>query len=560
MKQFNLNSKGGCTMVTPLTSEEKARYCELNGENVEFLMQRYNKTNRWVIADMLRRTKYHYPDKPALIFNDIERSYVQLDDECNQVAHALMDLGVKKYDRVAILAHNTHHHVLTWMGCAKAGAVYLALNYLLSAKDIAYCINHSESKVFIVEDVFYDQIKDVLPELSTVKTLIWSNQGEGKAPADGFKEFDDWYQRYPIEEPDVELRIEDPVQMTYTSGTESLPKGVIISNQSLIAEYMGAIIDGGFESSDISVNALPIYHCAQRDVFMNPIFWMGGTNILMGPDIGQILANLAKYKATVFFAPPTVWIGMLRHPDFDSFDLSALKKCYYGASIMPVEVLKEMIERFPGAQVYNFYGQTELAPYHTILKAEDALEKLGSAGMGGLHMETRIENETGAEITQPGVPGEICGRGPHVMTLYFKDPEKTEESIKNGWFHSGDLGVLDEDRYVTVVDRKKDMIKTGGENVPSREVEEAIYTDNRVEEVAVIGVNHPKWVEAVTAVVVPRQGETITEEDVIKACQEAQLAKFKQPKKVVIVEQLPKTPTGKILKREMRDSYSGIFA
>ncbi|MCG8564736.1 MAG: fatty acyl-CoA synthetase [Desulfobacterales bacterium] len=543
-----------------LSAEEKGRYCELNEENMEFLMKRYNRTNRWVIADMLKRSRYHYPEKTALVHGKIERNYTQLEDECNQTANALAGLGVKKYDRVAILAHNTHHHVLTWMGCAKIGAVYLALNYLLSAKDIAYCINHSESTVFIVEDSFYEEIKDVIPDLSTVKTLIWSNQGEGKSAPRGFNDFDPWFSAYDITEPDVELRIEDPVQMTYTSGTESLPKGVIISNQSLIAEYMGCIIDGGFEVRDINVNALPIYHCAQRDVFMNPMFWLGGTNILMGPDIGLILENLARYKATVFFAPPTVWIGMLRHPDFDSFDLSALKKCYYGASIMPVEVLKEIMERIPGAKVYNFYGQTELAPYHTILKAADAMEKLGSAGMGGLHMETRIEDEAGGEITEPNLPGEICGRGPHVMTLYFKDPEKTEESIKNGWFHSGDLGVLVGDRYVTVVDRKKDMIKTGGENVPSREVEEAIYTDARVEEVAVIGVNHPKWVEAVTAVVVARKGEDVSEEEIIKACEKAELAKFKLPKKVVIVDELPKTPTGKILKREMRDSYQGIFS
>ncbi len=190
------------------------------------------------------------------------------------------------------------------------------------------------------------------------------------------------HQKHRIDtEPDVILRIEDPVQMTYTSGTESLPKGVIISNQALIAEYMGAIIDGRYESSDININALPIYHCAQRDVFMNPIFWMGGTNIFMAPDIGMILKNIAKYKATMFFAPPTVWIGMLRHPDFDKYDLSSLIKCYYGASIMPREILRELLEKFPKAGIYNYYGQTELAPYHTILKAEDAMEKIGSAGI-----------------------------------------------------------------------------------------------------------------------------------------------------------------------------------
>jgi fatty-acyl-CoA synthase len=547
-------------LLHPLAEEEKARFSGLNKDNLEFLMNRYNKVNRWVIADMIRRSRYHYPDKAALIFGDKRLTYSEMEDECNRVANALLDLGIEKYDRVAVLAHNTIHHVLTWFGCCKAGAVYLAINYLLRGKDITYCINHSESKVFIVEDALYDLVKDVLNDMPTVKTLIWSNQGAGRhSENDRFKEFDSWYKAYPATEPDTLLRIEDPCQMTYTSGTESLPKGVIIGNQSLMAQYMGCIADGKYESSDVNVNALPIFHCAQRDVFMNPVFWVGGTNVLITPDAGQILKAIAEYKASMFFAPPTVWIGILRHPDFGKYDLSGLKKCYYGASIMPVEVLKEMMERLPGCQIYNYYGQTELAPYHTILKAEDAMRKLGSAGMGGLNMETRLEGDDGNPLDKSGVPGEICGKGPHALIMYFKDPEKTEAVMKGGWFHSGDVGVSDEDRYISVVDRKKDMIKTGGENVSTREVEEVIYLDNRVQEVAVIGVSHPAWVEAVTAIVVPRQGQKISEEEIVALCKK-ELAPFKVPKKVVIADALPKTPTGKILKREMRGTYKNLFS
>ncbi|BBO77176.1 acyl-CoA synthetase [Desulfosarcina widdelii] len=543
-----------------LSAADKSRFNVLNEENLDFLMDRYNRVNRWVIADMIRRSAYHYPDKKALIFGKTSLTYRELESESNRVANALLDLGVKKYDRVAILAHNTRHHVLTWLGCCKIGAVYLAINYLLRGKDISYCIDHSESRVFIVEDALYELVVDVLDEMKSVDTLIWSDDMAGQAPPDDrFKDFETWYKAFPDDEPGVLLHIEDPCQMTYTSGTESLPKGVIISNQALMAQYMGAIIDGRYDSDDISVNALPIYHCAQRDVFMNPIFWVGGTNILIAPDIGEILKSIAENRATMFFAPPTVWIGMLRHPDFDKFDLSRLKKCYYGASIMPVEVLKEMLKRLPGAKIYNYYGQTELAPYHTILKAEDAMTKLGSAGMGGLNMETRLEDETGNPIETVGTPGEICGKGPHAMIMYFKDPEKTEEAMKGGWFHSGDIGVLDEDRYISVVDRKKDMIKTGGENVSTREVEEVIYQDQRVEEVAVIGLDHAKWVEAVTAVVVCRAGETITEDEIVALCRE-NLAAFKVPKKVVFIDALPKTPTGKILKRDMRQTYKGLFS
>lgn len=541
-----------------LSENDKLRYGTINQENIDFIMQRNNRINRWVVADMIRRTRYHYPDKNALVFNDICLTYSQLEDQCNQAANALAGLGVKKYDRVAILAHNTHHHVLTWMGCAKIGAIYLAVNYLLKDEDIAFCINHSECTIFIVEDSLYDNVKGVLNKMPRIKHFIWSNQGAGLPPADGFIDFNPWYSSAPQTEPDVILRIEDPVQMTYTSGTESLPKGVILSNQSLIAQYMGCIIDGKYDHADININALPIYHCAQRDVFMNPVFWIGGTNILMTPEVGKILAAIETWKATMFFAPPTVWIGILRHPDFGRHDLSSLVKCYYGASIMPKEILKEILEKFPGAGVCNYYGQTELAPYHTILKAEDALNKIGAAGMGGLHMESRIENGEGNEITAVDVSGEICGRGPHVMTMYFKEPEKTEAAMKGGWFHSGDLGVLDQDRYITVVDRIKDMIKTGGENVASREVEEVVYLHPAVEEVAVVGLDHPRWVEAVTAVIKLRAGATATEAEIIEHCKK-NLSSFKIPKRIIFVDALPKTPTGKILKRKMRESFKGIF-
>lgn len=545
-------------MYEPLSEQDKLRYSTINQENIDFIMNRNNRINRWVIADMVRRTRYHYPDKTALVFNDLSLTYSQLEDQCNQVANALLGLGVKKYDRVAILAHNTHHHVLTWLGCAKIGAIYLAVNYLLKDDDIAYCLNHSESTVFIVEDSLYDNVKGVLDKVPGIKHLIWSDQGTGQPPIKGLIDFNGWYKAAPTAEPNIILRIEDPVQMTYTSGTESLPKAVLISNQSLIAQYMGCIIDGKYDHTDININALPIYHCAQRDVFLNPVFWLGGTNILMSPDIGKILTAIETWKATMFFAPPTVWIGMLRHPDFDQYDLSSLVKCYYGASIMPREILKELLEKFPKAGVYNYYGQTELAPYHTILKAEDAMAKIGSAGMGGLHMESRIENEEGGEISAVDMTGEICGRGPHAMTMYFKEPDKTEAAMKGGWFHSGDLGVLDENRYITVVDRIKDMIKTGGENVASREVEEAVYLHPAVEEVAVVGLNHPRWVEAVTAVIKLKAGATASEDEIMKHCKN-NLSSFKVPKKIIFVDALPKTPTGKILKREMRQSYKGIF-
>ena len=529
-------------------------------ENIDELLNRYNKINRWVIGDILKRSAYRYPDKIALSFQGENFTYTQLEEECNKVANALCELGVKKYDRVAILAHNTLHHVLTWFACCKIGAIYLAVNYLLNGPDIQYCINHSESKVFIIEDELYPQVKDVLDEMPTVDNFIWSAQGKGEEKAEErFIDFDLWYKNSSKEEPNVILRIEDPCQMTYTSGTESKPKGVIISNQALIAQYLSIIIDAGFECSDINVNALPIYHCAQRDAFLTPIFYLGGTNVLIKPDVVEMMRFVNDWKASMLFAPPTVWIGILRHPDFNKYDMSSLKKLYYGAAIMPTEIIKELLEKFQGCKLYNCYGQTELAPLHTILKSEYALTKLGSVGVGTLHMQTRLEDDEGNPIHESGKIGEIAGKGPHVMLMYFKNFEKTEEAMRNGWFHSGDLGAMDEDRFITVVDRKKDMVKTGGENVSSREVEEVIYKNRFVEEVAVVGIPHPKWIEAVTALVVPKEKDKITEEDITELCKK-ELAPFKVPKKVIFIDALPKSPTGKILKRELRKSYENIFS
>lgn len=547
-------------MFEPLTEEEKRHYQAVNEENLAFLRRRYNLAHRWVIADLPRRSAARYPDKPALVMGGLSLTYGQLENEANRVAHALLRLGLRKYDRVAVLAHNTVHHVLTWLGTAKAGGIYLAVNYLLRGPDIAYCINHSESTVFVIEDSLYPLVKDVLGSMPGVRKFIWSNQGAGEPAPESMADFDAWCGGESGELPDVHLSIEDPVQMTYTSGTESLPKGVVLTNQALLSQYMSCIVDGQYTPEDVNLNALPIFHCAQRDVFLTPCLWVGATNVLL-PQASPpaILAAVEKHRATMLFAPPTVWIGLIHHPDFGRYDLSSIVKGYYGASIMPVEVLKELQKKLPNCRnLYNYYGQTELSPYHTMLKPEWQLAKAGSAGQAGLNMETRIEDENHAPITQSGRPGEICGRGPHTMLLYFKDPEKTEEALAHGWFHSGDIGVLDEDSFITVADRKKDMVKTGGENVASREVEEVIYTDPRVLEVAVIGLPHPHWVEAVTAVVVPKEGQTLTEEEIIDLCRR-HLAPFKIPKAVVFLDALPKTPSGKILKRDLRERNKNLF-
>ena len=547
-------------------AEIEKLFSKITDENVRELRKKYNKIRRWVIADFLRRNARKFPEKTALIFNhpdgyEIKLSYEELDREANKLANALLNFGLKKYDRVAILAHNTLHHVITIFGSAKAGVIYLGLNYLLYGKDLAYAINHSESKILIVEDSLYQRIEPIVGDLKNVKLFLWSNQGSNMPTPKGWISLDDFYKQVDGSEPNTILNIEEPVQMTYTSGTESLPKAVIHTNESLISHYVGTIIDGEYKSNDILLNVMPIYHCAQRDVFLMPIFYVGGTNILLKePDINSILEYINKYKPTMLFLAPTVWINILRHPKIDEYDLSSLRKCYYGASIFPEEPLKEIMKKLPQARFYNYYGQTELAPYHTVANHDEILSCPRTAGRTGLNLESRLEDDSNNEIKEINVPGEIVAKGPHVMLEYFKNPEKTEEAFKGGWFHSGDVAIMHKWGNFEIVDRKKDMIKTGGENVSSREVEECIYRHPDILEAAVIGLPHEKWIEAVTALVVPKAGKSIEPKDIIDLCKK-ELSPFKVPKGVIVIkpEELPKSPSGKILKRQLRERFKDFY-
>jgi fatty-acyl-CoA synthase len=302
-----------------------------------------------------------------------------------------------------------------------------------------------------------------------------------------------------------------------------------------------------------------MYHCAQLDCFFSVDVYLGATSIILpGPDPATLLATIEREKATKLFCPPTVWISLLRHPDFDTRDLSSLRKGYYGASPMPVEVLRELSRRLPDMQTWNFYGQTEMSPLATILRPHEQLPHAGSAGRAALNVETRVVDEYD-EPVPPGEVGEIVHRSPHAALGYFEDEDKTAAAFAHGWFHSGDLGTIDEDGYLTVVDRKKDMIKTGGENVASREVEEALYALDGVAEVAVFGITHPLWIEAVTAVVVPKPGVALTEDQVIAHARTV-LAGYKRPKYVIFADALPKNPSGKILKKDLRTAYADLAA
>ena len=512
------------------------------------------------LGDIPRRTAQRLPDKTAIIDGATTLTFAEFDAVVDRTAAAIDAAGLGKGDRLALLSHNCWQFAVLDFAAARVGVVLVPINFMLGAKEIGFILGQSGAKGFVVEDALVpaaEMALGTLPDGSAVDVRVMIGSGGGPVSA-GWTEIAEWTS-YDGTPPEVLVADDDPVRMMFTSGTESRPKGALLSSRSLMWHYVSCVVDGQMSADDVELHTLPFYHCAQLDCFLGVDVYVGATSVILpGPDPSAVLAAIEKHKVTKYFAPPTVWIGLLRSPDFDSRDLSSLQKGYYGASPMPVAILEEMQERLPDVRLWNFYGQTETAPLATLLQPEDQVTRAGSAGKAALNVETLIVDDHDRPVPA-GVVGEIVHRSPHATLGYYQQPEKTAEAFSSGWFHSGDLGYLTDDGYLYVVDRKKDMIKTGGENVATREVEEAIYTLDGVAEVAVFAVPHPRWVEAVAAVVVPKAGAVLTAQQVTDYTR-GRLAGFKVPRYVVITDALPKNPSGKILKRQLRDDHADLAA
>ncbi|MFC3612725.1 acyl-CoA synthetase [Lutimaribacter marinistellae] len=509
------------------------------------------------LGDLLRRSAMRMPTKTALVFRDQSDSFAELDAAVNRAANGLAERGVKKGDRVALFTHNNRTFVVLRFALARLGAVATPVNFMLTAPDVAYILSHSGACMIVAEDALCATADEALAITGTEIPRFAIPHAGVDAP-EGWVPVAELLEHSDSSEPWCDLAEDDPVQMMYTSGTESRPKGALLTSGALYAQYASCIIDGEMQADAVSLHCLPLFHCAQLDCFLSPDLYLGVTSILHDKaDPAEMLEAIETHGVTKLFCPPTVWIALLRHPDFDKRDLSSLNVGYYGASIMPTAVIEELAQRLPQMRLFNFYGQTEMAPVATILKPEDQMRKLGSAGRPALNVETRVVDDEDNPVPV-GEVGEIVHRSPHLITEYYNDPEKTADAFRNGWFHSGDLGRFDDEGYLYVVDRKKDMIKTGGENVASREVEEAVFRHAAVAEVAVFGVPHPKWIEGVVAVVVPKAGESVTADEIMAYCRDV-LAHFKAPKHVEIADQLPKNASGKILKRDLRQRFEGLF-
>jgi fatty-acyl-CoA synthase len=512
---------------------------------------------RQTIADLLHRSAMRYPAKTGLECGNTRWTFAQFDAVCDRVAAGLSRLGVGKASRVAVLARNSHAFAALRFALARLGAVLVPINFMLKAEEVGYILKHAGAQMLATDSGLADTARAAAALDTAVRQFVWLPSEEASQPVSGMTSFDD-LARTDGAPPAVDLAGTDLAQIVYTSGTESSPKGAMLTHDAVLWQYASCAVDSSIATGDVMLHALPLYHCAQLDVFLGPAVYVGAASVVTAkPTPDNLLPLIAKHKITSFFAPPTVWISLLRSPLFDSTDLSSLRKGYYGASIMPVEVLKELARRLPDVGFWNLYGQTEIAPLATMLGPQDQMRKPGSCGRAVLNVETRVVDDDMRDVA-PGQVGEIVHRSPHLMLGYFHDDERTKAAFQGGWFHSGDLATIDEEGFITVVDRKKDMIKSGGENVASREVEEMIYRLPAVSEVAVIGVPHPKWVEAVAAVIVVKAGQQLTEQEVLDHCNQ-HMASFKAPKSVVFAEALPKNPSGKLLKRELRERYGRAY-
>jgi fatty-acyl-CoA synthase len=499
------------------------------------------------LGTMLRRSALRHGSRTAIICGETSWSYAELDVLADRIGNGLRAVGIAKGDRVAIIARNSHAFMALRFGAARIGAVLVPINFMLSVEDTRYILDHSGAKLLLLDTT---TLKVGLEAWGGEPGAVYGLPGEHAPPPEGVAS---WEALIGAEDQAEDpVGAEDLLQIIYTSGTESRPKGAMLTHSAVLWQYQSVVIDGEWDAGTVALHALPLYHCAQLDAMIGPGLQVGCRNVITAvPSPDNLIPLLSQHKVTSFFAPPTVWISLLRSPLFDGHDLSSLAKAYYGASIMPGEVLREIRERIPGLRLWNMYGQTEIAPVACCLFPEEHDTRPSSCGRPVLHVSTRVVDDEMNDVV-PGEVGEVVHRSPHLMTGYWRDEEKTAAAFAGGWFHSGDLATIDVEGFITIVDRKKDMIKTGGENVSSREVEEAIYLHPAVAETAVIGTPDPVWVEAVTAIVVPRAGQSLGQDELIAHCK-TKLSGFKVPKKVIVVDALPRNASGKILKRELRE-------
>lgn len=520
-----------------------------------------NLIKRVAVGDIPRRSAGRMPHREALVeYRAGKRNsltFDQLNQSCNRFALAVNRMGLVKGDRVAAICLNSSEFVVSIYGLAKGGFVLVPVNPGLNPGEMAYVLNHSGAKALIVDDDFAPLVAKYLDKLPGIKNYI-SIPVSGRPPGDPFLDFHSLTEG--VDGSEIEEVIEDReiVQIMYTSGTTAMPKGVMISNLNVYITALQNTMELKIHSDSVITALMPVFHCAQHTLTTTGLLAGSKSIIMRGFDPEALMKIIQAEKMTWLFILPMMYRCMLDHPALSQYDLSSLKTCLYAMTPMDRRTLEDARKRI-GAEFILATGQTEAYPGTNYYNPDWFPGKEGNIwGKSSPNYDTAVMDDQGS-LLPPGEVGEIVWRGPGVMEGYFMDPEATGRSRQFGWHHSGDQGFIDTDGMLVFVDRKKDMIKTGGENVPSIKVETAILAHPQVESAAVIGLPHPHWAEAVTALVVPRKGSGLTADDIINWCRQ-ELGGFQIPKSVILVDELPRTTTGKIKKHELRKKFNDHYS
>jgi len=504
------------------------------------------------LREVLRSAVSKAPNKVALIYQNQQLTYRDFGQRIDRVSTALQKLcGVQKGDRVAILFTNTIEFCVCYFAITQIGAVCLPVNYRLSSQEMDYQLKDTGAEVLIFEEIYWDRVQPILGQIPQLKHVFIRG---AKIPA-GVRNYEDlegWGQTSFAEAP---INEEDLASIMYTSGTTGRPKGAMICHRNLICNAITASYIMNVTPETKQIILTPLFHAsALHTQLMSSVIKVGTSVIMKEFKTKESLELMAKEKVTLVIGVPTMYWFWSTHPDFDQYDLSSIEYTISGAAPAAPELIKLLAEKFPRSKFINAGGQTESTSFTFALHPSDALKKLGSIGWAAPCNEIIVVDEKGNEKPL-NESGELWFKGPAVCKGYWNNPEGTRETFTNGWLHTGDIGKVDEDGYLYLLDRKKDMIIRGGENIYCIEVENVLYSHPKVLEAAVVGVPDKIFGEQVKAVLVLKPGEVSTEEEIREFCLK-HLADYKVPKYVQFVEALPRNPGGKVMKSLLRENSS----
>jgi acyl-CoA synthetase (AMP-forming)/AMP-acid ligase II len=518
-----------------------------------------------ILTETLTKALKLFPQKQAIVCGGKHWTYQEFCDRINRLSHCLKGFGIKKDDKVAILHPNCHTFLEAYYAIPQIGAISVPINHRLSPREVAFILQDSESKILIVDSMFKNQIDPIRKEIRGIEKILWTGGAKEKVTDDSIDlNYEEVLQKAdlsPLPEPPISG--EDIAQIYYTSGTTGRPKGVMLSHKNVTTHALGTIAEIHLTDCDVWIHVAPLFHLADAWATW-AVTWVGGTHVLVKEfDAKVVLETIQREKVTLTNLIPTMLNLMVNHPDVGKFDYSSLRVLLSGGAPIAPEVVRKIVETFKCDYIQT-YGMTETSPYLTLsilkehlkkLSNEDQLRFKSKTGREFIGVELKVINDRGKEVKKDEKEvGEIIVKGDIVTKGYWKLPEETKKSIKDGWLYTGDMAVIDEEGYVTIVDRKKDMILTGGENVYSTEVENVLYMHPAILECAVVGIPDPKWGEAVKGIAVLKPGQKATEQEIIQFCKE-KMTHYKAPKSIDFIKALPRTGSGKIHKKGLRDKY-----